>query len=108
MLKTTLIFATLLTATAVWADVDGIQNHPIQKMFMEDPCMSVILTIDGTESGLKNVAMMTMAFGFLMGFEADHPNIRGEHETVLMRLRADCSIDSNKTAFELLQGYTDE
>lgn len=106
MTKPFLSAAMLLTATTASAEIEGIQNHMIQKMFMEAPCISPITAI--SPSGPPDLGMMAMAFGFLMGFEASHPGIRGDHETILKRLMAECSIDSNKTAFEMLQGYAAE
>lgn len=49
----------------------------------------------------------TMAFGFIMGFEVENPGIRGDHETVLMRLRDDCAADPTKTAMTYLRGYAE-
>lgn len=105
--------ATIATAAPAMADVDGIQNHPVQKLFMEQPCHKVIEAIDSPatdtlEAALLNSAFMAMAFGFLMGFEATHPGIRGDHETILMRLRADCPAGTTATAFEILNGYAGE
>jgi len=56
---------------------------------------------------LTEIANVAMAFGFLMDFEATHPNINGTHETVLMRLRADCAAEPSKTAMEYLLIYAD-
>jgi hypothetical protein len=97
--------ALALWTTEATAETDGIQNHAIQKMFMEQPCMAAIKTIDEPNPSPKSIGMMTMAFGFLMGFEASHPNIRGDYDTILKRLRADCTAETTDTAFEMLQGY---
>lgn len=113
-MRTRLALTAAITVPAIaLADVDGIQNHEVQKLFMEQPCHKVIEAIDSPdtdtpEAALQNSAFMAMAFGFLMGFEATHPGIRGDHETILMRLRADCPAGTASTAFELLNGYARE
>lgn len=100
-------------ATDLLADVPGIQNHKVQKLFMEAPCAEVMDVIDGPKAkpdslqqALQNAGWTAMAFGFLMGFEATHPGIRGDHETILMRLRDDCATNGNRTTIDMLMGYT--
>lgn len=56
---------------------------------------------------LVETAFQGLAFGFLMGFEVANPDIRGDHETVLMRLRDDCAADPTKTAMTYLRSYAD-
>lgn len=113
-MRTRLVLAvTIAMAGPAHADVDGIQNHPVQLLFMEQPCHKVIEAIDSPatdtpEATFVNMGFMTMAFGFLMGFEATHPGIRGDHETILKRLRADCPPGTETTAFDLLNGYADK
>jgi hypothetical protein len=110
MLKAVPVATLCLVAISaqVRAETAGIQNHKVQQLFMTQPCIMVINTIDRPDGDVFGGGMMTMAFGFLMGFEAAHPGIRGDQETILKRLRADCTIDSNQTAFDLLQGYATE
>lgn len=115
MFRTTLI-ALIATATAALSGpLDGTQNHAVQQRFIEEPCSAVIAAINPTEPADNSedvgegmlIAMgeMAMTFGFLMGFEAVHPNIRGDFETVLQRLTSDCEKDSSRTAWHMLQGY---
>lgn len=104
------LIITIAATAAAKAETDGIQNHPVQLLFMEQPCHKVIEAIDSPatdtlEAALLNSAFMAMTFGFLMGFEAGHPGIRGDHETILMRLRADCPPGTETTAFDLLNSY---
>jgi len=79
--------AAVALAGSAAAETDGIQNHPVQLLFMEQPCHKVIEAIDSPatdtpEATFVNMGFMTMAFGFLMGFEATHPGIRGHHATI--------------------------
>lgn len=102
------LIALALCATAATAETDGIQNHEVQRLFMDQPCMAAVKTIDDPKPSPKSMGMMTMAFGFLMGFEASHPHIRGDYDTILKRLRDDCTDKTTATAFDLLQGYADD
>jgi hypothetical protein len=104
MLFRTLVMATLLPCAAL-ADTADIQNHEVQVMFLTSPCKTTVATIDQAAPTPKGMGKMTMAFGFLMGFEAAHPGIRGTHETILKRLREDCANDPSTTAMDLLNGY---
>lgn len=107
MLKARTAAALFLVAAshAASAETAGIQNHDVQKLFIEQPCGAVIQAIDEPKPTPEGLGNMTMAFGFLMGFEAAHPGIKGDQETILKRLRADCAQGSTATAFDLLNGY---
>ncbi|WP_306150621.1 hypothetical protein [Roseovarius sp. MMSF_3281] len=96
----------IATAPASAQNTNGIQNHPVQEQFMTEPCAAVISTIDNVTATPEGIGNMALAFGFLMGFEAANPGIRGDHETVLIRLRADCAETPNSTAMSLLRAYT--
>lgn len=133
----------LMVQPAFGDEMDGLQNHDVQKWYIQEPCTKVIEIIDGpsddvldafgpamidwsmgamagqSEEALERIrepidAMMIdtgfhgMTFGFIMGFEAVNPNIRGDYETVLTRLRADCAAGPEKTAMEYLLGYAAE
>jgi hypothetical protein len=104
----TTTIAAVFTASIAMAQAPGIQNHDVQILFMQRPCAQAVATIDVPPIGLEGIGRMAMAFGFLMGFEVAHPGIRGEYETILMRLRADCAAHGDKTAIELLRGYVQE
>ena len=123
MLKTAATCAALCAAIApqnLAAETAGIQNHKVQKLFMEAPCSDAISAIDNPGGArtsaqdsnaelaqpILDLGWTAMAFGFLMGYEATRPGIRGTHETILMRLRDDCASDSTRTAMEILQGYS--
>ena len=102
-MKPAILTALLMTGTATAAaDIPGIQNHPVQHLFTSQPCSAAISAIDNPDPDLIAVGEMAMAFGFIMGIEALNPGIRKDHETVLMRLRADCVTDSDETALNLL------
>lgn len=104
-MKRICVMAVVLAGGASHADdIEGIQNHKVQKQFMQEPCTTVIDVIDNASNG---VGEMAMAFGFLMGFEATHPNIRGDQETILTRLRIDCAAKPDQTAMALLQSYSE-
>lgn len=105
MTRLALIAGLLMATTATAENIDGIQNHDVQKRFLQEPCSAVIGAIDTPAPGAIGVGEMAMTFGFLMGFEALHPGIRGDHETILMRLRTDCANQPEKTAMALLMGY---
>jgi hypothetical protein len=98
----------ILSITAIAAQTcfatagENIQNHEVQKRFLEEPCQAVIDTIDNPIESVVGIGEMAMTFGFLMGVEALNPGIRGESETILMRLRHDCRLYPNKTAMTLL------
>jgi hypothetical protein len=90
------------------AESANIQNHDVQKLFMEQQCAEVLAIIDAPDPSLIGIGEMAMAFGFLMGFEVAHPGIKGKHETILSRLRFDCGNASDQTAYELLLSYSQE
>lgn len=102
----TIASATLAAiTTAATAQTPGIQNHPVQDLFADQPCSAVIREIDDAEPDPISLGKMVMAFGYLMGFEAANPHIRGTSETILKRLRADCATQPNRTALDLLNSY---
>lgn len=102
-MKPVFLTALLVAATATAAaDIPDIQNHPVQDLFTNQPCSAAIQTIDNPDPDLIEVGEMAMAFGFIMGIEALNPGIRKNHDTVLMRLRADCASNSDTSALNLL------
>jgi hypothetical protein len=117
-MKKTAAAAALMIASAAAADpLAGTQRHDVQHAFAVEPCASVIATIDATkpapkgdpfEAMLIQSGEMAMYFGYLMGFEATHPNIAREGETILARLRTDCETDPTQTALHYLLSYSDE
>jgi len=95
-----------LPATDVRADdLDGIQGHAVQLRFATQNCGAVIDAIDSPPATPEGVGTMAMTFGFLMGVEMANPGIRGDAETILMRLRDDCAASPQATAWSLLTGY---
>ncbi|WP_300009739.1 hypothetical protein [uncultured Roseobacter sp.] len=118
------IVACAICTCAGAQDVEGIQNHPVQLLYLGEPCSTVIETITGptdiperetieetleeTRKAMGQLAMTGMTWGALMGFEMANPGIRGTHETILMRLRDDCMTTPDATAFDLLTGYAEE
>ncbi|WP_147112149.1 hypothetical protein [Tateyamaria sp. syn59] len=106
----------LFGATGVAAaKIDGIQNHEVQTIFWTAPCTETVALMDAAPPEdvpiltlVGVLAQQAMAWGHLLGFESAHPGIRGEHETVLMRLRTDCAATPDKTAIDILRGYTQE
>lgn len=98
-----LVFA---AAPSLAEDRPGIQNHAVQTLFLDEPCGAVIAQIDRPLPNLEGIGMMTMSFGFLMGYEVENPGIRGTHETVLMRLRTECAEHPESTAFDLLEQFS--
>ena len=105
MTRLVLIGGLLMATTATAEDIEGIQNHDVQKRFLQEPCIAVVDAIDNAPPTPEGVGTMAMTFGFLMGIEAQNPGIRGDHETILMRLRTDCANQPEKTAMALLMGY---
>lgn len=102
------VIASAVGTSASVENLQGTQNHVVQKRFLLEPCSAVIAAIDNPSPGMIGAGDMAMTFGFLMGFEAINPNIRGDHETILMRLRADCAQQDSKTAMTLLKSYAEE
>lgn len=102
------IMIAMAIPTASAAQIDGIQNHEVQTLFMDAPCGQAITRMDTPKVDIEGIGKMTMAFGFLMGFEATHPGIRGDQDTILKRLRADCATRSDATAMDLLNSYVIE
>ena len=112
MKRIALIAGLLVATTANAEDIEGIQNHGIQTMFWTAPCTETIAMIDinpdpslPMNDMISIMARQAMAWGHLLGFESANPGIRGDHETILMRLRTDCANQPEKTAMALLMGY---
>ncbi|MGK7653177.1 hypothetical protein ACSQ76_12400 [Roseovarius sp. B08] len=106
--------AALLIASTAQASGD-IQNHEVQRIYLEESCSEVIRILDsqpdfsdGVENGSQEMAVQAMVWGHLLGVETANPGIRGTHETILQRLRADCAADDSRTAMQLLTGYAAE
>lgn len=94
----------VLTASAQ-AETAGIQNHEVQRLFIESPCGDVLARIDNPTPGPEGIGHMAMTFGFLMGYEVANPGIKGDSETLLTRLRADCATDGTRTGMDWLRSY---
>lgn len=119
-MKRTALAAAILAATSAAADepdqtIPHTQNHAVQQMFWFAPCTETVALIDGAapkdlglDATISFLARQSMAWGHLLGFESAHPGIKGEHPTILQRLRKDCAGNIESTAMELLEGYRDE
>lgn len=101
--------------TAPAVEIPGIQNHAIQHMFWQSPCTETVALIDldpdatqSVQALVSTIARQAMAWGHLLGFESANPGIRGDHETILKRLRRDCAANTDATAMELLDSYANE
>ncbi|WP_306131024.1 hypothetical protein [Roseovarius sp. MMSF_3350] len=106
--------AALLIASTAQASGD-IQNHEVQRIYLEEPCSEVIRILDsqpdlsdGMDNMINELAIQGMTWGHLLGVETANPGIRGTHETILQRLRADCAADDNRTAMQFLMEYAAE
>lgn len=90
-----------------------LSAHEMQDSFANQECGDILALIDSPERGDKSVkalvlsaGTMAMAFGYLLGFEAAQGrDLSGDSETLLTRLRNDCTASPNATALELLSGY---
>jgi len=99
----------LATATATGA-TPHLPDHPYQARFIERPCTEVIALIDSPDPETLDAiatwaANIGMTFGILLGYELAHPGIRGDHETILTRLRRDCAATPDRPALDLLRSY---
>lgn len=128
MRKTLALVCSGLLATSALADdrptarEPGYQHYMLET-FKARPCGEAIAYIDAMDQALVLALLrantddmtdeqvmaiilpfmnMTMAFGMILGFEADHPDIRSPAATPLERLRADCAAWPGATAWDLL------
>jgi hypothetical protein len=104
--------ALFLIAPAAFAQSSGPQTdgpHYMTATFSEASCRMIIATIDTQMASIEAMGEMAMAFGFLLGYETavGHP-LRGEHRTLLSRLRVDCEAEPAATALQLLERYAAE
>ena len=105
MKRLTLAATLTLISNPIYA-LEDIQNHFAQQAFTDFPCARVITLIDYDGFEPEGLIAMSMTFGVLLGFELANPGIKGDAETILTRLRNDCASNPDRTAYDLLQSYT--
>lgn len=87
------------------------EQHEIAALYSSRPCTEVIATIDnpivgeGLDEIAGQLAMTSMAWGFLLGVDTALGPLHGEHETVLRRLRVACANEPDRPALSLLQDF---
>ncbi|PYG33105.1 hypothetical protein [Pelagimonas varians] len=115
MLKITIASIAILANSATAETPQNIQNHEVQKAYFSAPCIHVVATLDAPsdygadlETATRVLTNKMITWGHLLGFESAHPGIRGEHETILKRLRAECAKAPQKTSMELLNRFVQD
>lgn len=106
-MRTLLIGLSLMAAPAVAQEPE---EHPIQTMYRDAPCTEVVGLLDAwpdlpPAESLNFYLEKGMAWGFLLGFDAMHPEAKGEADTLLSRVRLDCAAAPETPALTILEGY---
>lgn len=110
-----LIVVIIAIANASSVIAESYSNHEAVQLFRDNPCSDVVNYIEGgktaeamlsgdTEQLMQAVAKQGMIWGFLLGYDTKAGGLNSEHETTLQRLKDECSIDSQATAVQILEG----
>lgn len=85
------------------------EPHWMSVIYQEAPCSEIIATIDApnleggsVKAQTERLGRMTMAFGFLLGYQAATRPLNADKDTVLQKFREVCAADPGKTGLQVL------
>jgi hypothetical protein len=99
-LKLAIVFT--LTATSALADYS---THKSVTPFIENPCTEVLAAIDTPETTIEAIAQMSMAWGFILGYDAASGGLHDGEQTTLVRLREACANNPETPITVLMDGF---
>ena len=115
------VAAVMLTSTAATAQGIGYAEHDGVRLFTEKKCGEAISAVFSGEAPAirddqsladylneirSDLAIQGMAWGFILGFDTASGGLHEGDATTLERLRQSCAESPEKTAFEILDGFS--
>lgn len=83
--------------------------HWMSDFYHTAPCAEIVATIDAPtlndtvlKARLERLSRKTMAFGFLLGYQAATGPLNANQDTVLQEFRRACAADPAKTGIQVL------
>ena len=94
------------------AMAQGYASHQHVQAFTNEPCSTVtsFFEMEGPEeSGMEAQMMFQLMqgvyFGFILGYDTARGGLQEGDKSTLARLREECAVAPEKTAFEILESF---
>lgn len=95
----------IVAATIAAISTPAFAEHDVQTKYRTAPCTEIVAILDGDATTFDQMATQAMVWGYLLGVEGLNPDIKGDSETTLTRLRAECGKSPKTPALSLIKGF---